>query len=128
MLVIRLLRVGKKNQPSYKIVVTEKQNPPKGGRFVEQVGFYNPKTKEKILKKERAQYWISKGAQPSATVHNMLVREGVLQKPKISVHKKSKNEPKAEEKAPEAAPSQEKQVIEEKKTETEPESQPAKEE
>ena len=53
MLRIRLFRVGKKNQPAYKVVVTDRRKPPRAGRFVEQVGFYNPITKEKILKSER---------------------------------------------------------------------------
>ena len=52
MLVIRFFRVGKKNQPSFKIVVTDKKHPPKGGRFLEEVGFYNPLTKEKVLRKD----------------------------------------------------------------------------
>lgn len=90
MLVIRLFRVGKKNQPSFKIVVTDKRNPPRAGRFVEEVGFYNPLTKEKVLKKERFQYWIQKGAQPSPTVYNLLVKEGIIEGKKIAVHKKSK--------------------------------------
>ncbi len=90
MLVIRLLRVGKKNQPFFKIIITDKSNPPRGGRFVEEVGTYNPLTKEKTLKKERIQYWLSQGVQPSDTVHNMLVREGILEGKKIPVHKKAK--------------------------------------
>jgi len=90
MLVIRFFRVGKRNQPSFKIVVTDKRNPTRAGRFVEQVGFYNPKTKEKVLSKERFQYWISKGAQPSPTVYNLLVKEGIAAGKKIDVHKKSK--------------------------------------
>ncbi len=104
MLVIRLLRVGKKNQPSFKIVVTEKQNPPRGGRFVEEVGFYNPVTKQLVLKKERAQYWLERGAQPSDTIHNLLIKEGVLQAEKISVHKKPKKKEEKKEKAPVAKP------------------------
>jgi small subunit ribosomal protein S16 len=89
MLRIRLLRIGKKNQPSFKIVVTDKRNPPKGGRFKEEVGFYNPLTKEKILKKDRIQFWLEKGAQPSATVHNLLVEGGIIKAKKIPVHKKA---------------------------------------
>jgi len=102
MLVIRLFRIGKKNQPSFKIVVTDKKNPPRGGRFVEEVGFYNPVTKEKVLKKERLQYWLGQGVQPSDTVHNLLVKEGILQGKKIPVHKKSKKK--------ETAPTTEKPV------------------
>ena len=96
MLVIRLLRRGKKNQPTYKIVVTDKKNPPRGGRFVEEVGFYNPKTKERVLKKERIQYWISQGVKPSDTIYNMLVSEGIIEGGKRDVHKKSKKEAPAE--------------------------------
>ncbi|MBI2450635.1 MAG: 30S ribosomal protein S16 [Candidatus Nealsonbacteria bacterium] len=90
MLIIRFFRVGKKNQPSFKIVVTDKRRPPRAGRFTEQVGFYNPVTKERNLNKERIQYWVSKGAQPSLTAYNLFVKEGILQGKKIAVHKKSK--------------------------------------
>jgi len=90
MLVIRLLRVGKKNQPAFKIVVTDKKNPPRGGRFIEEVGNYSPLTKQTVLKKERVKHWLSQGAQPSATVHNLLVKQGVLEGKKIPVHKKPK--------------------------------------
>ncbi len=90
MLVIRLFRVGKKNQPSFKIVVTDKRKPARAGRFVEQVGFYNPLTKQKNLKSDRIKYWISVGAKPSATIHNMLVSEKIIEAKKIPVHKKSK--------------------------------------
>ena len=90
MLVIRLFRVGKKNQPSFKIVVTDKRRPPRGGRFVEEVGFYNPLTKQTNLKAERIKYRISVGAKPLATVFNMLIKNGVIEDKKIPVHKKSK--------------------------------------
>ena len=142
MLVIRLLRTGKKNQPSFKVVVTEKRNPPRGGRFIEQVGTYNPLTKERALNKERIQYWMSKGAQPSDTVYNMLVKNGVLEGSKIPVHKKSKKKeekpkeepPKEEapkEEKPKEAPKQEEAKPEEKKeepAEEEKKEEPSKEE
>jgi small subunit ribosomal protein S16 len=85
MLTIRLLRTGKKNQPSYKIVVADKKNPPKGGKFVEEVGFFNPKTKEKIFKKERITYWLGVGAQASDTIHNMLVNAKIINEPKRKI-------------------------------------------
>ena len=90
MLTLRLFRVGKKNQPSFKIVVTDKRNPTRAGRFVEEVGFYNPITKEKVLSKERVQYWLSKGVQPSPTVYNLLIKNGIVEGKKIAVQKKSK--------------------------------------
>ncbi|OHA71176.1 MAG: 30S ribosomal protein S16 [Candidatus Wildermuthbacteria bacterium RIFCSPHIGHO2_02_FULL_49_9] len=90
MLTIRLQRKGKKNQPFFKIVVTEEKRSSTGGRFVEELGFYNPVTKEKSLKKERAKYWLSVGAKPSDTVYNMLVQDSVIEGKKIPKHKKSK--------------------------------------
>ena len=100
MLVIRFLRTGKKNQPFFRIVVTDKKNPPKGGRFLEILGFYNPLTKEKKIKTERIQHWISNGAQLSARVHNLLIDEGIIKGEKIDVHKKSKKSKEEIEEAP----------------------------
>jgi small subunit ribosomal protein S16 len=94
MLVIRLFRTGKKKQPSYKVVVTDKKNPPQGGKFVEQLGFYNPLTKEKSFEHERIKHWLEVGAQPSDTVYNILINEDIIkgEKKKV-VFKKSKKEP-----------------------------------
>jgi len=103
MLVIRLLRIGKKNQPSFKIVVTEKRRSPSSKMFIEEVGFLNPLLKEKELKKERIKYWLSVGAKPSATVFNLLVSEKIIQGKKIPKHKVKKK--KEEEKAKETKPS-----------------------
>lgn len=90
MLVIRLFRRGKRNQPFYKIVVTDKKRSSKGGRFVEELGFLNPLTKEKKINGERAKYWVSVGAKPSPTIYNLLVNEKVLTGEKIPVHKAKK--------------------------------------
>lgn len=90
MLVIRFYRTGRKHQPSYKIVVADKRKAAGAGRFVEEVGFYNPVTKEKVVRSERAKHWISKGAKPSATVHNLFVKEGIVQLAKIPTHAKPK--------------------------------------
>ena len=84
MLAIRLQRVGRKHQPSYRIVVAERRSklasPP-----AEQVGFYDPSTKEKSANAERVKYWMGIGAKPTPTVHNMLVGMGVLSGPKIAI-------------------------------------------
>jgi len=90
MLVIRFFRVGKKNQPSFKIVVTDKRRPTKAGRFVEEIGFWNPITKEKVLKKERILYWLSVGAQPSPSIYNLLISEKMIEGKKIPKQKKKK--------------------------------------
>ncbi|MBU3942879.1 30S ribosomal protein S16 [Patescibacteria group bacterium] len=96
MLRIRLFRGGKKHQPSYKIVVVDKDRAPRGGRFIDILGFLNPTEKTKSIDGEKAKHWISKGAQPSDTIHNLLVKEGIIKDKKRDVHKKSKNPPKAD--------------------------------
>ncbi|MSU60354.1 MAG: 30S ribosomal protein S16 [Candidatus Staskawiczbacteria bacterium] len=90
MLTIRLTRKGKKNQPFFRVVVIDKRRSAKGGRPSEILGYIDPLTKRKSLKKERILYWISVGAQPSATVHNLLVSEKIIDAKKINKFKKSK--------------------------------------
>lgn len=85
MLKIRLQRTGRINMPSYRVIVTEHTRGPKTGNFVEKVGSYNPKSKERILNEDRITYWISKGAQPSGTMHNMLISAGIIKGKKINV-------------------------------------------
>jgi len=92
MLVIRLLRAGKRNQPSFKIVVVEKTESSTSGRFIEEVGFYNPQTKEKVLRGERIKYWLSVGAKPLETVYNLLVSEKIIEGKKIKIYQKLKKE------------------------------------
>ena len=73
MLMIRLARVGARKQPYYRIVVIEKERA-RNGRPVEVVGTYNPRTDPASVefKRERIDYWVSKGAQASATVSRLL--------------------------------------------------------
>ena len=73
---IRLTRRGAKKKPHYRVVVIEKANA-RDGRFVEIVGHYNPRTNpaEVVLKQERIDYWLSKGARPSDTVRGFLNRK-----------------------------------------------------
>ena len=120
MLIIRLLRQGKKHQPFYKIIVVENNRGPHSGKFVEQVGFYNPLTKERDLKKDRILYWISKGAQTSDTVHNMLVTDKIIEGDKRRSHnikpKEEVIEATTEEKSAEETKEETKEeVLEEKK-------------
>lgn len=98
MLKIRMQRTGRINVPSYRIVVVEHTASPKAGKYVERVGSYNPKSKERNLVEDRIKYWISVGAQPSPTVHNMLVSAGILNAKKINILPKFVEKP-----APEAA-------------------------
>jgi len=90
MLTIRLTRKGKKNQPFFKLVVIDKRRSSKGGRAVEDLGYVDPLTKRKNLVKDRILYWISKGAKPSATVNNLLIREKIIEGKAVNVSKISK--------------------------------------
>lgn len=103
MLMIRLQRAGRRNEPHFRIVVTEKTTSPRG-KYLESLGFVNPLEKKRSVDKERALYWISKGAQPSDTVRNLLVSEKVLNMLKVPKHKKSKKAPAAPQAAAPAAP------------------------
>ena len=83
---IRFQRVGRKNDPAFRIVLAEKRSKPKSGE-IEILGSYHPKTKETRLKAERISYWLSQGAKPSPTVWNLLVRQGAVMGKKINVVK-----------------------------------------
>ncbi len=76
---IRLARHGAKKRPFYRIVVTNSESP-RDGRYLENVGTYDPKdTPTRVtLKAERVQYWLGKGAKPTDTVKTLLIKEGVL--------------------------------------------------
>lgn len=95
MLVIRLQRVGKKNQPFFRLVLAEKTAPIKG-KFIEKLGFLNTIKKEKRINAERVKYWIGRGAQPSDSVYNILVEEKILKGKKRFVKIKKKKEKKKE--------------------------------
>lgn len=84
MLMIRLQPRGKKGQRSYRLIVNEKHKDVFGD-YLEQVGTYDPNpTPAKVeLKKERITHWLSNGAQPSATVQNLLIDAGLLQRTKL---------------------------------------------
>ena len=80
MLRIRLRRVGKKKQPSYRIVVADSRAP-RDGVYIDQVGFYNPLTDPPTitLDTEKASKWLANGAQPSEPVQRMLRKAGLLE-------------------------------------------------
>jgi small subunit ribosomal protein S16 len=75
MLVIRMRRAGSKRRPFYRVVVTE-QGSPREGRFVEVLGDYNPRTRPETvhINRERLDYWIKNGAQPSDSVRTLVAR------------------------------------------------------
>lgn len=104
MLKIRLKRVGRRNDPSFRVVVVDARKGPKSNKFVERVGFYDPKTKQRELDGERIEYWMGMGAQVSGTVHNMLVDAGILKGDKKNVLPQKSPVVKEEEQKKEAAP------------------------
>ena len=78
---IRLMRVGAKGAPSYRVVVADARSP-RDGRIIENIGWYNPLTEPSTIQidGDRAKYWISVGAQPSDPVRSLLSRAGILPK------------------------------------------------
>ena len=76
---MRLRRMGAKKAPCYRIVVADSRYP-RDGRFIEEVGFYNPMTEPATITvdAEKAKKWISNGAQPTETVRSLLKKSGVL--------------------------------------------------
>ncbi|CAM3319503.1 30S ribosomal protein S16 [Vagococcus sp. PNs007] len=78
---IRLKRMGSKKSPFYRIVVADSRSP-RDGRFIETVGTYNPllDPAQVTIKEDLVLEWLSKGAQPSDTVRNLLSTEGIMQK------------------------------------------------
>ena len=90
MLKIRLQRIGRKNDPSFRAVLTDSKNSTKSGKFLEVVGTYNPKAGVTVFKTDRIKYWMSKGAKLSDTMHNFMVHEKVIEGKKINVLSKKK--------------------------------------
>ena len=94
MLKIRLQRIGRRNDPSFRVVLTDSKNSAKSGRFLEILGTYNPKASDKKSNKkfenERIKYWMSKGAKLSDTMHNFLVHDKVVAGKKINVLPKNR--------------------------------------
>jgi small subunit ribosomal protein S16 len=85
MLKIRLQRTGRKNDPHFRLIVTEGILKPKTSQFAEIVGTYNVKAGIFEAKADRVKHWISVGAQVTPTVHNLLVSKGVIEGKKINV-------------------------------------------
>ena len=81
MVKIRLKRMGMKKKPFYRVVIADAKSP-RDGRFIEEIGYYNPMTApaESKVDGERAKYWLECGAQPTDTVRVLLKKTGVIEK------------------------------------------------
>jgi small subunit ribosomal protein S16 len=85
MLKMRLQRIGRKNSPSYRVVVTDSRNAAIRGRHVELIGSYDPKLGRVQIDADRAKHWLGHGVQPSDTVYNMLVSQKIVEGKKKNV-------------------------------------------
>ncbi|CCC57835.1 MULTISPECIES: 30S ribosomal protein S16 [Caloramator] len=76
---MRLRRMGAKKAPFYRIVVADSRSP-RDGRFIEEIGYYNPTTEPADIKidAEKAKKWLSNGAQPTDTVRSLLKKAGII--------------------------------------------------
>lgn len=129
-MVIRLTRVGKKKDASFRVVVVDSKRKVKAGNYLEMVGSYDPRVDRSELKADRIKHWIAQGARPSDTVHNLLVSNKIIEGKKINVLPKKVlakpapteasgvEEPVAEAPATEAAPEAESAPAEEVAQET----------
>jgi len=113
MLRIKLSRKGKKNQPFFRLIVLERSKDPRGD-FLEDLGFYNPLTKQASFKGERIKHWISKGAEPTGSVHNLLVNQEIIKADKVKVTRVNQKKQKAKEKKKKEKVKAEEKPVEEK--------------
>jgi len=91
MLAIKFKRIGKKDQASYRVVIAEKRSK-LNGKFVEDIGWFNPHTHASQIVGERVRYWIARGAQPTDSVYNLFIKTKILEGVSRPVHKKKKQE------------------------------------
>jgi small subunit ribosomal protein S16 len=101
LLKIRLARVGKKKQPTYRVVIADARAP-RDGKYVEIVGSYNPRTEPDtfVIDEDKVKDWLSKGAQPTMRMRKLLARQGLMAAPTFPP---PKPKPAPETAAPQAA-------------------------
>jgi|SRR3989344_3947529 len=85
MLKIRLQRVGRKHEPSFRLVLTDSKNSTKSGRFGELLGSYDARKTTEAFNGERIKYWLSRGVSLTPSVNNLLIKKGVIRGKKINV-------------------------------------------
>ena len=112
MVKIRLKRLGAKKRPYYRLVVADARSP-RDGRFIEELGTYDPITKPATLRidEEKVRAWMSRGAQPSDTARSLLEQQGILPRT-ARAQRPRKSEPASAEEAAAAAPPAEAAAVE----------------
>ena len=113
MLKIKLSRIGKKNKPMYRLIISEHTKDPYGNSL-EILGSYNPHTKELQAKQERIKYWISKGAQMTPTINNLLIEQKIIEGDKVKASKAGTKKKQAKESAEPKPVTPEEPKVEEK--------------
>ena len=74
---MRLRRMGAKKAPTYRVIVADSRSP-RDGRFIEEIGYFNPRSDEVKIDAEKAQTWIKNGAQPTDTVRALLKKSNII--------------------------------------------------
>ena len=126
---IKLQRIGKKKEPHFRLIVQEKAKDPHN-KSIEIIGWLNPRSKEKDIKKDRAEYWLSVGAQPTDSVYNLFVAEGIIKgdkKKTFTVSKKRQSKIDSKKATEEAKNAPAEAPVEEDKTEEKPAEEKAEE-
>ena len=77
-------RIGRRNDPSYRIVVVNSTTGPKSNKYIEKVGFHDSIRKTSNFEKDRILYWMSEGAKTSDTVHNLLIKNKIIEGTKVN--------------------------------------------
>ena len=110
MLTIRLKSEGKKHQKTMRIIVIDSRKSSISNRYTEKIGWWIPAEHTHSINKERALYWISKGAKPSSTIHNLLIEDKIIEGKKIPKHNHSDKAIEAKKKKDNPAPVVEEEV------------------
>ncbi|MCA9385181.1 30S ribosomal protein S16 [Candidatus Dojkabacteria bacterium] len=114
---LRLKRQGKKFQPHYRIVAV-KARTKRDGESLEDLGHYSPMSKELVINKDRVEYWLGVGAQPTDTVKGLLIKEGIVKKDKnTKVYNKPPKQKSQERAAAAEEKAKEEEPVEEPKNE-----------
>ena len=125
MLKIRLQRVGRKHEPTFRVVLTDSKNSTKSGRFLEVLGSYDPRKNTEVFQGDKIKEWVGKGAQLSDTLRNLLITHKILDGKKVNVLPKKSPVVDEEKLAAEKAAAEEalRKAEEEKKAKEEAEAQ-----
>ena len=101
---MRLQRVGRKHEPSFRLVLTDSKNSTKSGRFLEILGSYDPRKSVDLLKTDRIKHWLDQGIAVTGSVHNLFVNHKLISAKKVNVLPKKTVPAKAVEEVKVAAP------------------------